>query len=297
MDMNHDKTVLVFGATGNIGGSAARELLRRGWRVRAVTRNPAGEKARALAARGAEVVQADMEDSASLAGAFDGIERVFSVQNWTSSGVDGERRQAMRVAAAARDAQVKHLVYGSAGEGEPNSGIAHFDGKLESEAYMRSLGLPLTVVRPGPFMELLTDKQFLPPLGIWGAGARVMGWDTPSPWIAVRDLGVAIANIFEAPDRWIGCEISLFGDVKSLGECRAIFEQVDGKKPFRLPLPLWLFGRMAGEEMIHMWRWLVECHARRGVDDLWQTVEASHDLCPDLLDVSGWLQQLRAIPS
>jgi uncharacterized protein YbjT (DUF2867 family) len=297
MDMNHDKTVLVFGATGNIGGSAARELLKRGWRVRAVTRNPAGEKARALAARGAEVVQADMEDSASLAGAFDGIERVFSVQNWTSSGVDGERRQAMRVAAAARDAQVKHLVYGSAGEGEPNSGIAHFDGKLESEAYMRSLGLPLTVVRPGPFMELLTDKQFLPPLGIWGAGARVMGWDTPSPWIAVRDLGVAIANIFEAPDRWIGCEISLFGDVKSLGECRAIFEQVDGEKPFRLPLPLWLFGRMAGEEMIHMWRWLVECHARRGVDDLWQTVEASHDLCPDLLDVSGWLQQLRAIPS
>jgi uncharacterized protein YbjT (DUF2867 family) len=294
MDMDQNKKVLVFGATGNIGGAVARELLKRDWQVRAVTRNPAGDKARALSARGAELVQADMGDSASLAVAFDGIERVFSVQNWTISGVDGERRQAMRVAAAARDAQVKHLVYGSAGEGEPNSGIAHFDGKLESEAYMRSLGLPLTVVRPGPFMELLADKQFFPPLGIWGAGARIMGWDTPSPWIALRDLGVAIANIFEAPERWIGCEVSLFGDVKSLGECRAIFEQIDGKKPFRLPLPLWLFGKMAGDEMLHMWQWLVDRNARRGTHDLWQTVEASRELCPDLRDVSGWLREVRA---
>lgn len=60
-----DRT-LVLGATGNIGGAAARELLRRGWTVRAVMRNPGGEKARALSDLGAEVVRADMDDRASL---------------------------------------------------------------------------------------------------------------------------------------------------------------------------------------------------------------------------------------
>ena len=47
--MNGNKNVLVFGATGNIGGAAARELLARGWQVRAVTRDPSGDKASALA--------------------------------------------------------------------------------------------------------------------------------------------------------------------------------------------------------------------------------------------------------
>lgn len=51
---NHQ--VLIFVATGNIGGSAARELLKRGWQVRAVTRNPNSDKARALAGLGAELV-------------------------------------------------------------------------------------------------------------------------------------------------------------------------------------------------------------------------------------------------
>ena len=42
------KCVLIFGATGNIGGAATRELLKRDWQVRAVTRNPNSEKAQAL---------------------------------------------------------------------------------------------------------------------------------------------------------------------------------------------------------------------------------------------------------
>ena len=68
--MNENKQVLVFGATGNVGGAVARELLARGWSVRAVTRNPQSEKAQALAKIGAYLVQADMEDRGSLAAAF-----------------------------------------------------------------------------------------------------------------------------------------------------------------------------------------------------------------------------------
>jgi uncharacterized protein YbjT (DUF2867 family) len=67
--------VLVVGATGNTGGAVLRELLGRGATVRALTHSP--EKADALRALGAEPVVGDLTDPASLAPAFDGIERAY----------------------------------------------------------------------------------------------------------------------------------------------------------------------------------------------------------------------------
>ena len=115
--MTENKKVLIFGATGNIGGAATRKMLKRGWHVRAVTRTPSSEKAETLAMLGADVVQGDMENRASLEVVFDGMPRVLSVQNWVTSGVDGEIRQGKMVAELARSAGVEHLVYASAGTG------------------------------------------------------------------------------------------------------------------------------------------------------------------------------------
>ncbi|HSM26031.1 MAG TPA: NmrA family NAD(P)-binding protein, partial [Anaerolineaceae bacterium] len=98
--MNEKKQALIFGATGNIGGATTRELLKRDWNVRAVTRNPSSEKALELARLGANVVQANMDDPTSLNNVFEGMTKVMSVQNWSVSGVDGEIRQAKLVANA-----------------------------------------------------------------------------------------------------------------------------------------------------------------------------------------------------
>ncbi len=288
--MKQNKQVLVFGATGNMGGATARELLRRGWRVRAVSRDPGSEKAAALASLGAEVVQGDMEDRASLEAAFDGIRRVFSVQNWTISGTEGEIRQGKLVAEAAQSAGVEHLVYGSAGSGDPDTGVPHFDAKLVVEAYMRQLGLPFTIIRPVPFMELLSEKEFYPALAAWGAQPKVLGWDLPIPWVAVRDLGLAIVEFFQNPGSWVGREVVLAGDVKSLAECRDTFESKAGKKPTRIPLPLWLFRRMAGDEFVLMWRWMASWISQQGPEQLWELVERSRALNAALLGVDEWLE-------
>ena len=199
---------MVFGSTGNIGGAAARELLKRGWHVRGVTRSPESEKAHILAELGVEVVRGDMEDREALERVFAGIKHVLSVQSWTQSGVDGEIRQGKLVADASHAAGVEHLVYASAGTGDAETGVPHFDCKLKVEAYMRELGLPFTIVRPTPFMELMSEKEFFPALGTWGAEPKVVGWELPIPWVAVHDLGKAVASIFDAPERWIGHDIS-----------------------------------------------------------------------------------------
>ncbi|HHB91069.1 MAG TPA: hypothetical protein ENK60_07140, partial [Anaerolineae bacterium] len=245
---------------------------------------------RALAALGADVVQGDMDDPATLARVFNGYRRVLSVQNWQVSGPEGEVRQGKHVADAARAAEVEHLVFASAGVGEDHSGVPHFDNKRVIEKYMTSLGIPYTVVRPVPFMELMTEKEFFPPMGIWGIAPKIMGWDTPFPWVAVRDIGMANANIFESPEKWIGREVILCGDVKSLGESRKTFQAITGKKPFRVPLPLRLFRKMAGDELIIMFRWMKRWIAGQGLQGLRALQEASRGVCPDTLDVERWLR-------
>lgn len=290
--MNDNKHALIFGATGNIGGALARELLRRGWRVRGVTRNPESEKALILAGLGAEMVQADMDDRASLEVAFAGMQRVFTVQNWMTSGIEGEIRQGKLVADVAREAGIKHLVYGSAGIGVAGTGIPHFESKVVVERYMQELGLPVTAIRPTPFMELMNQKDFFPMLGAWGTMPRVVGWETPIPWVAVADIGVAIANILADPDTWIDRNVNNFaGDVQSLQACQALFKRVTGKKPFGVPLPALLFQKMVGEEMVAMWRWLVHFIEKEGPGRVRVKVEASREVCPEMQSVETWLRQ------
>ena len=91
---NGKPVILVAGATGNQGGAVVDALLAepRGWHIRALTRSPAGKKAKALAARGVEVFDGDFADASSLRPALDGAHGAFSVQNSTTAGLAKEDR-------------------------------------------------------------------------------------------------------------------------------------------------------------------------------------------------------------
>jgi hypothetical protein len=77
------RLIVVVGVTGNQGGSVARRFLQnRTYRVRGLTRNPNSPAAQALAAEGIEIVQADLDDVASLLAAFAGANLIFTVTNY-----------------------------------------------------------------------------------------------------------------------------------------------------------------------------------------------------------------------
>src|SRR5512138_360698 len=95
---NQSSIVLVAGATGKQGGAVARELLAHGYEVRAMTRKPEGPEARALAARGAEIVRADLDRPETLDKALAGVWGVFAVQNTWEAGVEREEQQGKRFA-------------------------------------------------------------------------------------------------------------------------------------------------------------------------------------------------------
>ncbi|KAM0432305.1 hypothetical protein ACHAPT_004845 [Fusarium lateritium] len=81
--MSPQKLIVVLGATGNQGGSVATTFLQDpDWTVRAVTRNASSAKAQALASRGAEVVEADIDKPSTLAAAFEGANAIFAVSDF-----------------------------------------------------------------------------------------------------------------------------------------------------------------------------------------------------------------------
>ena len=252
--VNRPGLVVVCGATGRQGGAIARHLLAEGWPVRALTRDPDAPKSRALREAGADVVHADMAHRASLDRAFAGAYGVFNVQNPQIAGFEGEIAQGRNVADAAKSAGVHHLVYGSAGMGTP-TGVPSWDSKVIIADHMRELGLALTVLRPMAFMELMTDKDFYPQVSVWHVMPKLMGWDRAVPWLAADDVGAIGAAAFADPERFVGQDLPLAGDVKTLAECRQMWTE-RGVKPRGFPMPTWLFERVAGKDLPTMWRWL-----------------------------------------
>jgi uncharacterized protein YbjT (DUF2867 family) len=282
-----DRMIAVTGATGRQGGAVARHLLSEGWRVRALTRRPEGGPARRLAALGADVVGADMTDQDGLVRAFGGAHGVFSVQNPMISGIEGEILQGRNVADAARQCGVRHVVYGSAGTGESGTGIGSWESKLVVQAHLQELGLPLTVLRPNAFMELMTDRKFFPPASTWHVMPELMGAGRPVWWLCLDDLGAIAARVFADPDRFVGVDLKLAADVRSIAECREIWREVTGRPPRSIPMPVWMFERFVGTDLTTMWRWL----RTADIDvDLAQTSE----ILPAAAGVREWLVRTRA---
>jgi uncharacterized protein YbjT (DUF2867 family) len=284
--VSRDRVVAVTGATGRQGGAVTRHLLSDQWRVRAVTRRPDGPAARALTALGAEVVRADMMNKRDLEHAFRDVYGVYSVQNFMPGGTDAEIIQGKNVADTAKASGVQHIVYGSAGTGATDTGIASWNSKLTVQAYVRALGLPLTVLRPMAFMELMTDKDFFPPVSTWSLMPKLMGQDRPLGWICVDDLGAIAARAFAEPDRFVGAELGLASDVQSIAQCRQIWSDIYGRPPRRLPMPVWMFQRFVGSDLITMWSWLRTAHFEFDPTP-------TRRLLPTALTVRQWLARRR----
>jgi uncharacterized protein YbjT (DUF2867 family) len=292
MTATGQRIIVVTGATGLQGGAVTRHLLRDGWHVRALTRNAASKPAQALAMSGAEVVQGDMGEAASLRPIFAGAYGVYSVQNTFISGPEAEVRQGKTVAEVAKDSGVQHLVYGSAGIGRKGNGIPSWETKLQIEDHMHALSLPLTILRPMAFMELMTEKKFFPAVGTWQVMPRLMGDSRRLPWICVDDLGAVAAQAFGAPQQFVGNDLTLASDVQSLSECRALYREVMGTPPPQFPMPIWLFQRFGfvGRDLTTMWRWL-----RTGDIDL--DTAATRAIHPEALTVHTWLSRQKAARS
>jgi uncharacterized protein YbjT (DUF2867 family) len=137
-------TVLVTGATGNVGSAVVRELLVRGAAVRAFVRDPA-----ARLPDGVERAVGDFEDPASIRAALEGVERVFLAS------ADGPRKVEHETAVIDAAASAELIVKTSTLGARAGSPLKPFDWNGRSDAHLRDFGVPYVVLASSFYMTNL----------------------------------------------------------------------------------------------------------------------------------------------
>lgn len=249
-----DKTILVTGATGRQGGAAARHLLARGFRVRALARHPDHAEAHLLARKGAQIVAGDLEDPPSLAAALEGVQGVFSVQDVVEHGFEGEIRQGRNLIEAALEAGVPHVVHASLAGVSRDTDHPLAPSKRAVEDFLRASGLPFTILRPVALME-----NFGASSGEIGAG--VLGIPLPPhkrlQMIAADDVGAFAALAFAEPAEWMGRELDIAGAELAMPQVAEVFAEALGREVAYREIDLPALA-LANPALVPMWEWLGE---------------------------------------
>ena len=251
---NQDRIVLVAGATGRQGGAVVRHMLPKGWRLRALTRNPKSYAARQLAEKGVELAEGDMDDPASLERAARGVYGIYSVQDFWTVGARREVQQGKNLADVAKKAGVEHFVYSSVGGAERNTGITHWETKWVVEKHVRSLNLPVTILRPASFMETyhITEVE----IGLLkGKLADPIRGDKPYQTIATDDIGAFAALAFERPKDFIGLDLEIAGSELTNIDAAKVFSRVLNRTVKFQKLPLPIVRLVLGKEFYEMFHW------------------------------------------
>jgi uncharacterized protein YbjT (DUF2867 family) len=224
------KIIAVVGATGAQGGGLVRSILADTggpFSVRAIARDVNSDGARALAAAGAEVVAADVEDAASVRRAFDGAHGAYCVTFfWAHFSPEKELADAATMAAAARDAGVAHVIWSTLEDtrrwmklDDPRMPtlmgrykVPHFDAKGEADQTWRDSGVPTTFLLTSFYWDNLIHFGMGPKRGVDGKLDFVLPMgERKLPGIAAEDIGRCAHGIFKRGSEFIGKTVGISG--------------------------------------------------------------------------------------
>lgn len=167
-------TILVTGATGNIGAQVVQHLVNHGADVKALVRDPS----KADFPAGVGVAKGDFLDVDSLRDAFDGVSTLFLL----NAVVPDEFTQALIALNLARSSGVERIVYLSVIHPDVYVNVPHFAGKFGVERMIEQMGLHATILRPAYFIQNdLMIKEVITGYGVY-----------PMP---VGDKGLAMIDV------------------------------------------------------------------------------------------------------
>ena len=306
--MSDIKTIAVVGATGAQGGGLVRAILadaERTFAVRAITRKPDSDNARALGAAGAEVVAGDADDQGSLERAFAGAHGAFLVTNfWEHFSPERELAQAGALARASKAAGVTHAVWSTLEDtrlafplDDPRLKtlhgkykVPHFDAKGEADAIFAAEGAPTSYLMAAFYWE-----NFI----YFGQGPRTTADGSvvlalplgggKLPGIAAEDIGRCAYGIFRRGPEVAGQRFGIAGDVLSGPQYAAAFSRHLGVPVSFYDLPFAEYralGFPGADDMGNMY----EHHAILGEEfRRHRSPEVARALNPSLQSFDDWL--------
>jgi len=235
--MSERKIIAVVGATGAQGGGLARAILDHpdaGFAVRALTRKVRSDKARQLQQQGADVVEADLDDRASLEAAFEGAHAAFCLTNfWEHFSPEKELQQARNMASAAAAARLRHVIWSTLEDTRrwvpldddrmptlmEKYKVPHFDAKGEADRFFTDAGVPATFLLTSFYWDNLIYFGSGPTRAPDGILHLTLPMDDARlPGIAAADIGRCALGIFRDPERFIGETVGIAGEHLTGGE-------------------------------------------------------------------------------
>ena len=306
--MAESRTIAVVGATGAQGGGLVRAIQAdpaRTFRVRALTRKPDSGNGRALAASGAEVVPADLDDEASLERAFAGAWGVFALTNfWEHFSPERELQQAGNQARAAKKAGVSHVIWSTLEDTRKlvpltdnrmptlmgKYKVPHFDAKGEADALFLATGVPTTLLLTSFYWDNFISFGAGPKRGPDGRLLLTFPLgDAKLPGIAVEDIGKSALGVFRRAGEFAGRYVGIAGEHLSGTEMAAGLTQALGEEVTYNDVPPDVyrsFGFPGADDLGNMFQYKRDFNAefRRPRD-----VAATRTLNPELLSYEAWL--------
>ncbi|MBD2112667.1 MULTISPECIES: NmrA family NAD(P)-binding protein [Cyanophyceae] len=251
--------VLLIGVTGGTGSNAVKGLLeQKVTDLRAITRKidlerPSLSK---LHNSGIELVEADLDDESSLKAAFADVSAVYCHATAPDSAKPDPQEvvRAQRIAQAAKQANVSHVVYNSAGGADRKSGIAHIEQKYRVEQILKQANLPTTMLRACLFMEEFW-KQYTRPSILKGSFPFAVQPDRPLHLVTTKDMGRVAAYVMKHRSEYVGKDIELAGDVLTPKQMTAAFANAQGSTVVYKEVPPWIFLLLFRKSLFDLIQW------------------------------------------
>ena len=302
------RIIAVVGATGAQGGGLVRAILddpSGGFAVRAITRDTSSDKAKALAAAGAEVVVADIDDLESLTNAFAGAYGAYCVTFfWNHYSPEKENASATNMAKAAQAAGLQHVIWSTLEDTrqwvpldddrmptlQGKYKVPHFDAKGEVDHVFTDLGVPTTFLYASFYWDNFISFGAGPKQGPDGQLALTLPiGDAKMAGVAAEDIGKVAYGIFRKGTATIGQKIGVAGELLSGTEMAAAMTTAIGQ-PVRFndvsPDVYRGFGFPGAEDLGNMFQFYRDFES---VCNDMRDVGRARALAPDIQSFEQWL--------
>ena len=273
--------IFVTGATGNKGGATVKNLLDKGFCVKALIRNPVNAKLHLH--KNLEIIKGDLNEIASYQQHLHDCDGVFCNLVF-KYGIEKEIKQGFELVNASKESNIKYFIYSSVIGCDLDTGIPHWESKNKIENHIKASGISYTILRPSSLYENLLIPQVKSRI-LKGKLVLPTKKNTMQQFIGSEDIGRIVTTVFSNPEKYQAKTINLAAEQMDGEELAATFSKAMRREIKFQQLPMFITRLVMGRDLARMFRWINNNNAC-----LVKDLQAFRNEFPGMLSLEEWIK-------